>query len=551
MEGTSETMQRPNNSAFGFGTSQMGILPLNQLSPNLSPDSSKRPGIPPSHPNNPMIHSLPYSKGTGVRSGNWQSTPPPPQNTSPGPSHNRSLSQPSFFSLDSLPPLSPSPHREPSHSSLSDPASNDVTMEENVVNSNSQSLPSPVNRGGAFRAGESLPPRKGHRRSSSDILLGFSAMIQSSPQLIPISSRGVLDGAVSGRENQNQLVKQEHSKDNGNNTGNGMESKRSEGEIADDLFSAYMNLENIDKVNSPGTEDKDFDSRASGSKTNGCESSDNEVESSINANPNSISGSSSGFGNGKREGVKRAAPGDIAPTSRHYRSLSMDSYMGSLQFDDESLKLLPLGTGAGLQSPNSLADGNSTKFGMEFPNGEFNAVELKKIMESEKLTEIALSDPKRAKRILANRQSAARSKERRSRYISELEHKVQTLQTEATTLSAQVTKLQRDSVGLTSQNSELKFRVQAMEQQAQLKDALNDALRAEVQRLKLTAAELSGEAHLSNCMAQQLSINQQMYQMQHRQTVQLNLYQMQQQQQHNEMSSQPCSGEVTEHESSK
>lgn len=45
-------------------------------------------------------------------------------------------------------------------------------------------------------------------------------------------------------------------------------------------------------------------------------------------------------------------------------------------------------------------------------------------------------------RILANRQSAARSKERKMRYIAELERKVQTLQTEATTLSAQLTMLQ-------------------------------------------------------------------------------------------------------------
>lgn len=45
-------------------------------------------------------------------------------------------------------------------------------------------------------------------------------------------------------------------------------------------------------------------------------------------------------------------------------------------------------------------------------------------------------------RILANRQSAARSKERKTRYTSELERKVQTLQTEATTLSAQITLLQ-------------------------------------------------------------------------------------------------------------
>lgn len=45
-------------------------------------------------------------------------------------------------------------------------------------------------------------------------------------------------------------------------------------------------------------------------------------------------------------------------------------------------------------------------------------------------------------RIMANRQSAARSKERKMRYIAELERKVQCLQTEATTLSAQLSLLQ-------------------------------------------------------------------------------------------------------------
>jgi hypothetical protein len=45
-------------------------------------------------------------------------------------------------------------------------------------------------------------------------------------------------------------------------------------------------------------------------------------------------------------------------------------------------------------------------------------------------------------RVLANRQSAARSKERKMRYIAELEQKVQILQTEATALSAHLTLLQ-------------------------------------------------------------------------------------------------------------
>lgn len=45
-------------------------------------------------------------------------------------------------------------------------------------------------------------------------------------------------------------------------------------------------------------------------------------------------------------------------------------------------------------------------------------------------------------RIWANRQSAARSKERKMRYIAELERKIQAMQAEAMSLSAQLTVLQ-------------------------------------------------------------------------------------------------------------
>ncbi|XWS25870.1 hypothetical protein CRYUN_Cryun27aG0104800 [Craigia yunnanensis] len=235
----------------------------------LSPENNnnKRSGIPPSHPNNPAA-SLPYSQIIGSRPNSQQGAP----------SHSRYLSQPTFFSLDSFSQWSPSPYREPSVSSLSDPAFNDVSMEERVVDSNVRSsLPSPVARGDyEFRFGESssLPPRKGHRRSSSDVPLGFSVMIQSSPQLIPIGSRGMLDRSVSGWESSSgveksiQLVKRESelSKDGGNNvevTGE----RISDGDVADDLFNASMNLENLETLNYYGTEDKDLDSRASGTKT--------------------------------------------------------------------------------------------------------------------------------------------------------------------------------------------------------------------------------------------------------------------------------------------
>lgn len=154
-----------------------------------------------------------------------------------------------------------------------------------------------------------------------------------------------------------------------------------------------------------------------------------------------------------------ASTSNDKPKFRHQHSYSMD---GSTSVKSELLA-------SGLECPSQ--------------------VDSKKAMSAAKLADLALVDPKRAKRIWANRQSAARSKERKMRYISELERKVQTLQTEATTLSAQLTMLQRDTKGLTTENSELKIRLQTMEQQVHLQDALNDALRDEVQRLKLATGQ--------------------------------------------------------------
>ncbi|XP_076916976.1 bZIP transcription factor 29-like [Bidens hawaiensis] len=474
--GDSDMIQRVQSS---FGTSSSALPKHPQHNRQSSP---KRPGIPPSHPQTHRVGGF---------------------------NHSRSLSQPSFF-----PPLSPSPFPD----QVSD----------------SHSLLPPFGRGTLTRTGESLPPRKAHRRSNSDIPFGFSTIMQSSPPLIPSTNYG---------SKPIQLVKRESSWEKTGYEGNaeGMEERKSEGEVVDDLFSAYMNLDNLDTLNSSGTDEKhetrEENSRASGTKTNGGDSSDNEATSSVNESGGYIQKPGNSLVNNKREGVKRSAGGDIAPTTRHYRIVLMDSFMERMNFGDESPKLPPSPGGQlGQLSPNNSIDSNSNTFSLEFGNGEFTGAELKKIMANEKLAEIALSDPKRAKRILANRQSAARSKERKMRYITELEHKVQTLQTEATTLSAQLTLLQRDSAGLTSQNNELKFRLQAMEQQTQLRDALNEALTAEVHRLKMTNAELNGDATKFS----QLSINPQMFQ----------LHQQQQRMQHqNQQQSQNGGGAATKPDS--
>lgn len=151
------------------------------------------------------------------------------------------------------------------------------------------------------------------------------------------------------------------------------------------------------------------------------------------------------------------------------------------------------GGGGGLQVENGDGEKNvrSRHRHSNSVDGSLDTIEAKKAMAPDKLAELWTVDPKRVKRILANRQSAARSKERKARYISELERKVQTLQTEATTLSAQLTLFQRDTTGLSSENTELKLRLQAMEQQAHLRDALNEALKKEVERLKIATGEMT------------------------------------------------------------
>ncbi|XP_061350786.1 bZIP transcription factor 29-like [Gastrolobium bilobum] len=465
MEGVDQNGMHRTSYAFG---------------PQVPRPPNQKLGIPPSHPNVNIPHSTPYAQFSGSSSQRLRS---------PGSSHSRSLSQPSIFSLDSLPPLSPSPATTSFYDSIS---TTDMSVEESLVSSQA-----PSNGGHVLQGGHRLPPRKGHRRSSSDSPLGISGFMQSSPPpLVPPR------GESSGFEKPIQLVLKGSIKDE-DRIDEAMNERKEEG--ADDLFSEFMNLDNIDNLNFSGMEDKDLDSRTSGSKT--VESSDTEVESHANGKTSGSQGASSSWFEERREGIKRSSDGDIAPGARHRRSFSLDSSIGNFHIEDGSPKLPLLKNQVGQHSPSNSIDGKTSETTLDYGNGEFNVEELKKIMESDKLAEIAFSDPKRAKRILANRQSAARSKERKMLYITELEHKVQTLQTETTTLSTQFTKLQRDNTELKNENNQYKLRLQAMEQQSHLKDALKETLDAEVRRLRLAVAELGGES-LTSCMARQLAINQ-------------------------------------------
>ncbi|KAL3508724.1 hypothetical protein ACH5RR_028125 [Cinchona calisaya] len=96
----------------------------------------------------------------------------------------------------------------------------------------------------------------------------------------------------------------------------------------------------------------------------------------------------------------------------------------------------------------------------------------------------AIVDPKRIKRILANRQSAQRSRVRKLQYISELERSVTTLQTEVSALSPRVAFLDHQRLILNVDNSALKQRIAALAQDKIFKDAYQEALRKEIERLR-------------------------------------------------------------------
>ncbi|KAG8657932.1 hypothetical protein MANES_03G103800v8 [Manihot esculenta] len=108
-------------------------------------------------------------------------------------------------------------------------------------------------------------------------------------------------------------------------------------------------------------------------------------------------------------------------------------------------------------------------------------------------------DPKRVKRILANRKSAQRSRARKLQYISELERSVTTLQMEVSALSPRVAFLDHQRLALNVDNSALKQMIAALAQDNIFKDALQEELKKEIERLqKLHKQQNRKETNKSN-----------------------------------------------------
>ncbi|CAN7115873.1 unnamed protein product [Brassica rapa subsp. narinosa] len=142
-------------------------------------------------------------------------------------------------------------------------------------------------------------------------------------------------------------------------------------------------------------------------------------------------------------------------------------------------------------------------------SSSLESIEARKAMTPEQLAELWVVDPKKAKRIMSNRQSAARSKERKARYIMQLERRVQALQAEYATRSAYLSLINGDIDGLLSENTQLKLQIQMVEQKAKLHDALNDKMKRESEMMRFAAAGQVSHSDAYNLQMARMQYSQQ------------------------------------------
>lgn len=97
-------------------------------------------------------------------------------------------------------------------------------------------------------------------------------------------------------------------------------------------------------------------------------------------------------------------------------------------------------------------------------------------------------DPKKARRVLANRQSAQRSRLRKIQYISELEKRVNAMQDEAEGLEKQVDEFRKHTSVQEIELQQLRVKLNSLNSQMQYKDAVFENLKSEVETLRQAEA---------------------------------------------------------------
>ncbi|XP_062217316.1 basic leucine zipper 19-like [Phragmites australis] len=196
----------------------------------------------------------------------------------------------------------------------------------------------------------------------------------------------------------------------------------------------------------------------------------------------SAAGEFLGFAASKRGAHRRSASDSVA----FLEAVPMDDVIGGGdafdRLDDEQL----MSMFSDVDAP-AVSDGAGDAPLMDMGDGEDGMAATSPVGARAAAAQAAadgVADPRRVKRVLANRQSAQRSRVRKLQYISELERSVTGLQMEVSALSPRVAFLDHHRSLLTVGNSHLKQRIAALAQDKIFKDAHQDALKKEIERLR-------------------------------------------------------------------
>ncbi|KAM0957211.1 hypothetical protein ACFX19_025938 [Malus domestica] len=197
--------------------------------------------------------------------------------------------------------------------------------------------------------------------------------------------------------------------------------------------------------------------------------------------------------------VSAAPPGSHshshANNNHEFDRFDDEQFMSMFTTDEISAAAATVGPTGSSSNPSTPSDHNSINDDEKETQGINKQQQINKQLkneseEGESQCELQTTsngrkiDPKRVKRILANRQSAQRSRVRKLQYVSELERSVNSLQAEVSVLSPRVSFLDHQRLLLNVDNSALKQRIAALAQDNIFKDAHQEALKREIERLR-------------------------------------------------------------------
>ncbi|KAJ4890890.1 Basic-leucine zipper (bZIP) transcription factor family protein [Raphanus sativus] len=130
---------------------------------------------------------------------------------------------------------------------------------------------------------------------------------------------------------------------------------------------------------------------------------------------------------------------------------------------------------------NNLNNGSSS---IGIGNWMFTESQMDEIARCDTLKKLVSTDPKSVKRILTNRETSRRTQERKAQQVLDLEEMVETLEKEVCTVAAHTSIAERTKLGLEEDNKQMRIRIQEMEEQAKVANALTENYNREINRLK-------------------------------------------------------------------